>query len=267
MQDFAARFTGSGDIYDLRGRRPWAGVNFLTAHDGFTLNDLVSYNHKHNEANGEDNRDGHSDNRSFNHGVEGPTDDPGINAVRDRQRRNLLATLFLSHGTPMLLAGDETGRSQMGNNNGYCQDNELSWIHWENLPHTARALTDFVRRLTFIRRTQPLLHRDSWRDMMSVTWLNPGGGEQTEEHWSDEGATTIGLRLSRDDLKNREGAWWELMVIFNPHDGPVDFALPRRDDGRPWTITLDTNAPDARPKAAPKARPLRMPPRSLRLLT
>lgn len=267
IQDFAARFTGSGDIYDLRGRRPWAGVNFLTAHDGFTLNDLVSYNHKHNEANGEDNRDGHSDNRSFNHGTEGPTDDPGINTVRDRQRRNLLATLFLSHGTPMLLAGDETGRSQMGNNNGYCQDNELSWIHWENLPPTATALTDFVRRLTFIRRTQPLLHRDSWRDMMSVTWLNPGGGEQTDEHWRDEGATTVGLRLSREDLKNRGGAWWELMVLFNPHDGPVDFVLPRRENDQPWTITLDTNAPDAKPKAVPKAKPLRMPPRSLRLLT
>lgn len=264
-RDFAARVTGSGDIYDQRGRRPWAGVNFITAHDGFTLNDLVSYNDKHNAANGEDNRDGHSDNRSFNHGAEGPTEDAGINAARDRQRRNLLATLFVSHGTPMLLAGDERGHSQMGNNNGYCQDNEISWLRWDDVPGSAQALTEFVRRLTFIRRTQPLLHRDSWRDMMSVAWLNPTGGEQQDDHWADAGASTIGLRLSRDDLKTRQGAWWELVVLFNPFDGPVPFVTPKRQGRKPWRVVIDTNEPDHE-RDAPSGKPLTLAPRSLLLL-
>lgn len=162
-RDFAARFTGSGDIYDHRGRRPWAGVNFLTAHDGFTLADVVSFNEKHNDANGENNADGHSDNRSFNYGAEGPTDDEGILAVRERQKRNLLATLLLSHGTPMLLAGDEFGRSQGGNNNTYCQDNEISWINWSEMPVGGEALTAFTRKVIAIRHAQPLLHRSSWR--------------------------------------------------------------------------------------------------------
>ncbi|EGT5700707.1 glycogen debranching enzyme GlgX, partial [Cronobacter dublinensis subsp. dublinensis] len=159
---FAARLLGSGDLYDQRGRRPWASVNFITAHDGFTLNDLVSYNDKHNEDNGEDNNDGHNDNRSYNYGAEGPTDDEGINAVRERQKRNFLATLLFSHGTPMLLAGDEFGRSQMGNNNGYCQDSEISWVHWENLPESAEALREFTRRVIALRAQQPLLRRENW---------------------------------------------------------------------------------------------------------
>ena len=175
----------------MRGRRPWAGVNFITAHDGFTLHDLVSYNEKHNEANGEDNNDGHNDNRSYNYGAEGETDDEGIVAVRERQKRNFLATLLLSHGTPMLLAGDEFGRTQGGNNNGYAQDSEISWVNWD-LNDNAKALPDFVRRMIALRQAQPLFHRDNWRDMMSVTWLNPGGGEQQAAHWDDGGATTIG---------------------------------------------------------------------------
>jgi len=237
--DFAARLLGSGDIYDQRGRRPWASVNFISAHDGFTLNDLVSYNEKHNEANGEDNKDGHSDNRSANYGVEGPTDDAGINAVRDRQKRNLLATLLLSHGTPMLLAGDEFGRSQMGNNNGYCQDSEISWVHWENLPGSAEELRDFVRQLTGLRAAQPLLRRESWRDGMTVTWFNPGGGEQTEEQWQDEGSTTLGVRLSREDLKDTDGVWSDVLILFNPHDGPVPFKLPDSTSGS-WVCALTT---------------------------
>jgi isoamylase len=248
-RDFAARFTGSGDVYDLHGRRPWAGINFITAHDGFTLNDLVSYNDKHNEANGEDNKDGHNDNRSSNYGAEGPTDDEQINTERERQRRNFLATLLFSHGAPMLLAGDEFGRSQMGNNNGYCQDNEISWVDWEGIPESGRALTEFVRKLTFIRRMQPLLHRDNFRDMMSVTWFNPGGGEQQAEHWDDPGATTLGVRLARDDLKGKDGIYWELVILFNPHHGTVPFVLPERESGE-WSVIVDTTGREDRQEQA-----------------
>ncbi len=241
-QDFAARVLGSGDVYDLRGRRPWAGVNFITAHDGFTLNDLVSYNDKHNEANQEDNQDGHSDNRSFNYGVEGPTEDEGVNLVRERQKRNLLATLFLSHGTPMLLAGDEFGRSQMGNNNGYCQDSDLSWVHWDGLPASAEALREFTRKLIALRHAQPILRRENWRDGMVVSWLNPGGGEQTEEQWADAGSTTIGLRLERRQTEPDSGLWEDVLILFNPHDGDVSFLLPQIDIG--WTVVLETADPD-----------------------
>jgi len=238
VQDFAARFTGSGDVYDHRGRRPRSSVNFLTAHDGFTLHDLVSYDSKHNDANGEDNNDGHNDNRSFNYGAEGETDDEGIVAVRERQKRNFLATLLFSHGTPMILAGDEFSRTQGGNNNGYAQDSEISWINWD-LNDNAKALTEFTRRIIGIRKAQPLLRRDNFRDMMSVTWLNPGGGEQQAAHWLDAGATTIGLRLSRDDLRDQDGIWWELVLLFNPHDGEVPFKLADREAGD-WTVKLDT---------------------------
>lgn len=238
--DFAARVLGSGDVYDLRGRKTWASVNFITAHDGFTLNDLVSYNDKHNEANGEDNKDGHSDNRSFNYGAEGPTEDEGINAVRDRQKRNFLATLLLSHGTPMILAGDEFGRSQMGNNNGYCQDSDLSWVHWEGLPESAETLRDFTRRLIEIRQNHSILRRDSWHDGTHVTWLNPGGGEQKQEHWNDPGSTSLGLRLTRDgDGAGEE--WKDVLILFNPHEGDVEFKLPEVENG--WTTELTTADP------------------------
>ncbi|HEY8576026.1 MAG TPA: glycogen debranching protein GlgX [Devosia sp.] len=263
-QDFAARFTGSGDVYDLRGRRPWSSVNFLTAHDGFTLHDVVSYNDKHNEANGEDNNDGHNDNRSFNYGAEGETDDEGIVATRERQKRNFLATLFLSHGTPMLLAGDEFSRTQGGNNNGYAQDSEISWVHWDHSDN-AKALTDFVRRLIELRQAQPLLHRSNWRDMMGVTWYNPGGGEQLPEHWNDSGATTLGLRLSRDDLKDQDGIWWELVILFNPHDGDVDFVVPERSEGRTWTVEIDTSEPEET-RTVRTGRTITMGARSLLLL-
>ncbi|HEV7346486.1 MAG TPA: glycogen debranching protein GlgX [Devosia sp.] len=263
--EFAARFTGSGDVYDMRGRRPWAGVNFLTAHDGFTLHDLVSYNEKHNEANGEGNNDGHNDNRSYNYGAEGETDDQGIVAIRERQKRNFLATLLLSHGTPMLLAGDEFGRTQRGNNNGYAQDSEISWVHW-NVGDSGRALTEFVRKLTYIRATQPLLRRANWRDLMGVQWYNPGGGEQQAEHWTDPGATTLGVRLSRDDLKKQPDVWSELMVLFNPHDGEVDFTVPKRKSGARWTAAIDTAQPDGKPRTVSGGKAIKMAARSLLLL-
>ncbi len=263
MGDFAARVTGSGDIYDLRGRRPWAGVNFITAHDGFTLNDLVSYNDKHNEANGEDNKDGHSDNRSYNYGVEGPTDDAEITAVRERQKRNMLATLLLSHGTPMILAGDEFGRTQDGNNNGYCQDNALSWLDWEGITPEGQALTDFVRSLLAMRAAQPLLRRDSFRDGMVVTWLNPGGGEQTPEQWADAGANSIALRLMREDLAGEDEVWSDIVIAFNAHDGPVDFKLPERE-GQVWRAVIDTETPEGSDRETPGGEEaIELPARSL----
>ena len=187
--DFAARITGSSDLFNRRGRKPWASVNFITAHDGFTLNDLVSYNDRHNEPNGEDNRDGHSDNRSWNHSVKGPTDDPEIIELRARQKRNVLATLLLSQGTPMLLAGDEFGRSQQGNNNGYCQDNQVSSVDWDH-DEGAQALTRFVRRLTHLRNLYPVLRQSRFvtgagneqLEIRDCTWLTPANEEMAEPH-------------------------------------------------------------------------------------
>lgn len=236
--DFAARLLGSGDLYDQRGRRPWASVNFITAHDGFTLNDLVSYNEKHNEANGEDNNDGHNDNRSYNYGVEGPTSDEKINAIRERQKRNFLTTLIFSHGTPMLLAGDEFGRSQLGNNNGYCQDSEISWVHWDKLPDSADALRNFTRQLIKLRATQPLLRRESWRDGMDIKWFNAGGGFQQSEQW-DEGST-LGVYIGRHDLKQEVGIWHDVLMLFNPFEGNVPFSIPQFGEGG-WVLELTTS--------------------------
>ena len=266
-RDLATRVTGSGDIYDLRGRRPWSSVNFLTAHDGFTLNDLVSYNERHNEANGEDNQDGSQDNRSFNFGVEGPTDDAGIKAARERQKRNLLATLLFSHGAPMLLAGDEFGRTQDGNNNAYAQDSEISWVHWDRIDEAGRALTDFVREAIKLRQTQPLLRRESFRDGLKIDWLNASGGLQSDEAWGDPGALAVGARFARDDLKGE--AWREALILFNAADAQVAFALPAREGG--WRIALDTAKGDrdggeALTKSEDGALQAQLPPRSLVLL-
>jgi glycogen operon protein len=236
--DFAARLLGSGDLYDQRGRRPWASVNFITAHDGFTLNDLVSYNEKHNAENGEDNNDGHNDNRSYNYGAEGSTDDAAINAVRERQKRNFLATIFFSHGTPMLLAGDEFGRSQMGNNNGYCQDSEVSWIHWDDLPASNEALREFTRHLIELRKTQPLLRRENWRDGMIIEWFNAGGGVQQAEHWEE--GTTLGAYIGRPDLQTEPGVWHDVLMLFNPYEGQVDFRIPQFGNGG-WVLELSTS--------------------------
>lgn len=235
--DFAARLLGSGDLYDLRGRRPWSSVNFITAHDGFTLNDLVSYNEKHNEANGEDNNDGHNDNRSCNYGEEGPTENQDIVAVRERQKRNFLTTLLFSHGTPMLLAGDEFGRSQQGNNNGYCQDSEISWVNWEALSDQDHALRHFTQCLIALRAEQPLLRRESWRDGLEIRWFNAGGGLQQSEQW-DEGST-LGLAISRPDLEQEEGIWHDVLMLFNPFEGDVPFQIPQFGEGG-WVLELST---------------------------
>lgn len=237
LGDFAARLAGSGDVYDLRGRRAWSSVNFVTAHDGFTLADLVSYDEKHNDANGEDNRDGHDHNRSCGYGAEGPTDDPEIRALRERQKRNFLATLFLSHGTPMLLGGDEFGRSQGGNNNAYCQDNEISWIDWEGIDDDGRALLDFVRRLIALRRAQPLFRRDSFRDGMEVRWMTPAGAEMGLDDWASP-ANALQVRLIRPDLVPQP-VWSDALLAFNACAEPVRFVLPPRPRG--WTVELDTD--------------------------
>ncbi|MFN7008864.1 MAG: glycogen debranching protein GlgX [Allorhizobium sp.] len=263
--DFAARLLGSGDIYDLRGRRPWASVNFITAHDGFTLNDLVSYDGKHNEANGEDNNDGHNDNRSHNYGAEGPTEDEGIIALRERQKRNFLATLFFSHGTPMLLAGDEFGRSQMGNNNGYCQDSEISWLHWEGLPESCEALRDFTRRLIALRKQQPLLRRANWRDGMVIDWYNVKGGTQRPEHWLD--GNPLALRLQRDDLPGMDGIWSEVLLLFNPVDAEAAFTLPPAKAGEnPWQLEIDTADPSRQAAPVAGGDQMTLAPRSMALL-
>ena len=199
LAEFAQRLTGSADKFDWGGRRPWASVNFLTAHDGFTLNDLVCYNDKHNEANGEDNRDGTSNNLSWNCGVEGPTDDPEIKELRERQKRNMLATLMLSQGLPMLLAGDEFGRTQGGNNNAYCQDNEISWVSWD-LDEAGQSLQRFFIKLARIRRAFPILRRErfltgAYNDELQIhelTWLTPSGTAMTPENWDDPVAKCMG---------------------------------------------------------------------------
>ncbi|MDN5850274.1 MAG: glycogen debranching protein GlgX [Nitrococcus sp.] len=270
IQDFAARITGSGDMYDRHGRRPWSSVNFITAHDGFTLNDLVSYNDKHNEANGENNQDGSNDDRSWNCGAEGPTDDPEIKALRERQKRNLLATLLLSHGTPMLLAGDEFGQTQGGNNNTYCQDNEITWLNWEDIDDADQALTEFVRQAIELRGDQPLLHRYSFRDGMIIRWINPSGEDQTEAQWRDAGARCIGLLLERGEeaayaIEHSERT---LLAVFNAHHAAVAFKLPDSEDGSHWHRLLNTNSSDitAQDVTHDSGEAIEIPGRSLLLL-
>jgi isoamylase len=254
LADLAARFSGSGDLFNKRGRKPWSSVNFITAHDGFTLNDLVSYNDRHNEANGEDNRDGHSDNRSWNHGVEGPTDDPEITALRERQKRNLMATLLLSQGTPMMLAGDEFGHTQRGNNNAYAQDNDITWLDWENIGPEGRDLLEFTRKLIALRRTYPILHRGRFLvgehneelDVKDVTWLSPSGDEMVREQWEDAHAKCFGMLLDgRAQVTGikRRGSDATLLIVMNAHHDVVDFVLPEAPEGQHWVCLIDTNLP------------------------
>jgi isoamylase len=252
LGDLAARLTASGDLFNKRGRKPWASVNFITAHDGFTLNDLVSYNDKHNEANGEENRDGHSNNLSWNHGVEGRTDDPGIRALRERQKRNLLATLLLSQGTPMILAGDEFGRTQGGNNNAYAQDNEINWVDWEGIDEDGRALIAWVRKFIAIRQSFPVLRRNrfftgAWKEELGLkdaTWLTPAGTEMTEENWRDAPAKCLGVifdgRAQTGGIA-RPAADATILLVLNSHHDVVRFQLPQVVGGTRWELLVDTN--------------------------
>jgi isoamylase len=248
------RLCASGDIFNRRGRKPSASVNLITAHDGFTLNDLVSYNDKHNEANGEDNKDGHSDNRSWNCGAEGPTDDAQILALRERQKRNLLATLLLSQGTPMMLGGDEFGRSQQGNNNAYCQDNDISWIDW-NLDDQGHRLVRFVQKLTTLRHKYPILRRTRFLtgeyneelDFKDVAWINATGNEMRDEDWADAHMHCFGMlidgRAQTTGIRKR-GQDATLLLVFNAHHDVVKFTLPQTAGGDEWSIVLDSNLPD-----------------------
>ncbi len=252
LPELASRITGSGDLFNWGGRRPHASVNFITAHDGFTLRDLVSYNDKHNEANGDENRDGSDHNLSFNHGAEGPTDDPDIRTLRTRQIRNLLSTLLLSHGTPMLVAGDEFGHSQQGNNNVYCQDNELSWLDW-NLDDEAKALLDFTHYLIQLRHTYPILRRGRFLvgnfnediGVKDVTWLNPAGEEMTDELWGNHDMACLGVVMdgrAQPTGIHRVGSAATLLLILNAHPSAVNFKLPEVALGTDWKILLDTNS-------------------------
>ncbi len=255
LPDLAARLTASGDFFNRRGRKPWASVNFVTAHDGFTLNDLVAYNDKHNLANGEDNRDGHSHNLSWNHGVEGPSDDPEIVELRERQKRNMLATLLLSQGTPMLLAGDEFGRTQGGNNNAYCQDNPISWLDWDGIDGKGQDLIAFVRRVIGLRQALPLLRRGrfltgAYNDELGVkdvTWLTPAGEEKSPEQWQDPNARCLGMlmdgRAQATGIR-RPSAEKTLLLILNAHHDVVPFTLPLVVGGYSWLRLLDTARPD-----------------------
>jgi glycogen operon protein len=251
LGDFASRFGGSADLYESDGRRPFASVNFITAHDGFTLHDLVSYNEKHNEANGEDGADGTTDNRSWNCGVEGPTDDPSVLALRARQERNFLATLLLSQGVPMLLGGDEWGRSQGGNNNAWCQDNELSWFQWDRADGELLA---FVRRLIELRRAHPVFRRTKFFEgkgevLPDVWWMRPDGRRMTRRDWDNLESRAIGVFLNGDELQ-AENAYGEevrdesFLILFNAHFEPVPFRLPARRFGTRWELVLSTGTLD-----------------------
>jgi isoamylase len=251
LGEFASRLTGSSDLYQGGSRYPTASVNFVTAHDGFTLRDLVSYNEKHNEANGEDNQDGTDDNRSWNCGVEGETDDPEVLALRARQQRNFLATLFLSQGVTMLLAGDEAGRTQRGNNNAYCQDNEISWHDWD---HVDERLLDFAGKLIALRRDHPVLRRRRWfqgrpiRGTVDLGWCKPDGTEMGDEDWDSRLVNSVGVFLNGEAITDRDRRGQQVtddsfLVLFNAHTGPVDWSLPGQW-GKRWEAVFDTSTGD-----------------------
>lgn len=251
LATFAQRFTGSSDLYRSDTRRPTASINFITCHDGFTLNDLVSYNEKHNEANGEDSRDGESYNRSWNHGVEGPTNDEAINELRDRQRRNLLATLLLSQGVPMLLSGDELGRTQRGNNNAYCHDSDLSWIDWERVDHTT---LDWVQRLLAFRSAHPIFRRRRWfqgrplRDNDDMTWFRPDGAEMAPSDWEQGFAQAVGVFLNGEaiSIPDRYGNRIideSYLCVFSASGIDLDWKMPPAQWGQSWITRFDSSRP------------------------
>lgn len=250
LGEFALRFTGSPDLYAGNNRKPSASINFITAHDGFTLNDLVSYNEKHNEANGEDNKDGESHNRSWNCGAEGDTDDKEIIALRNKQKRNFIATLFLSQGIPMLVAGDEFGRTQKGNNNAYCQDNEISWVDWKNMDDD---LLTFTQKVIGLRKSHPVFCRRRWFQGMAVTgrglediaWFLPEGSEMTDDHWQHDFAKSLGVYLNGKGIHTAHADGSAVVddsfyLIFNAHHEPLDFKLPPSKYGKKWEMVLNT---------------------------
>ncbi|CAM3923744.1 glycogen debranching protein GlgX [Corynebacterium belfantii] len=267
LGEFASRLTGSSDLYANNGRRPTASINFITAHDGFTLNDLVSYNHKHNDANGEDGRDGESHNRSWNCGEEGPTEDPEINKLRARQRRNFLTTLLLSQGTPMIAHGDEMARTQDGNNNVYCQDNETSWMDWELADKNA-ALMEFTKRLITIRRNHPVFRRRRFlaggplgsevgdRD---IAWLVPSGKLMGQSDWDFAFGKSLmvyfnGKAIQEPDARGQRIEDDSFIMMFNAYHEPIDFTLPDTEFGPAWKLIVDTNVDTGYPDEAKTLR-------------
>lgn len=250
LGEFAQRFTGSPDLYQDDYRRPTASINFITAHDGFTMHDLVSYNEKHNDANGEDNNDGESHNRSWNCGAEGETDDESVNELRAQQKRNFMSTLFLSQGVPMLVAGDEMGRTQGGNNNAYCQDNEISWVNWENAD---KELLEFTQKLIHFRREHPNFRRRRWfqgqpakgQQLEDIAWFLPEGDEMSEENWSHDFAKSLAVFLNGKGIHSL-GAKGERIVddsyyvIFNAFHEAIDYKLPAEKFGKKWKVVLNT---------------------------
>jgi len=253
VSDVAKSLSASADMFNHMGRRPWACINFVTAHDGFTLNDLVSYNDKHNEANGEDNKDGNSENRSWNCGAEGPTDDPEINLLRERQKRNLLATLLLSQGTPMVLAGDEFGRTQQGNNNAYCHDDEISWLNWA-FNESGASLLAFTQHLCALRHKYPILRRnrfltgeyDEELEVKDVTWMNASGVEMQASDWNDTRMLCFGMLIdgrARPTGLRQRGTEATLLIALNAHHDVVEFVLPAAAGEGIWRLLLDTNVP------------------------
>jgi isoamylase len=286
LSDFAYRITGSSDLYQFDGRKPYASINFVTAHDGFTLCDLVSYNQKHNEANGDDNRDGSDNNDSWNMGAEGPTDDPEINTLRERQMRNFLATLFLSQGVPMLTGGDEVGRSQRGNNNCYCQDNELTWFDW-NLDDSRKRLRDFACKVIKLRIAHPNLHRRKFfqdreirkkgngellRIIKDIAWFNTDGNEVSDEAWNSEWSRAIALMLNGQTLQvsNEDGEWViddSFFILVNAAHEGVEFVLPASPSGKPWCQLIDTENIDDPFENASVGESIILGGRSLKLLS
>ncbi len=257
VAELATRLSGSSDLYEQEGRRPHASINFITAHDGFTLNDLVSYNEKHNEANLEENRDGNNDNISWNCGEEGPTDKPEIRQLRLRQMRNFLATLLVSQGVPMICGGDEIARTQRGNNNAYCQDNDTTWYNWD-LSDDQKNLLDFTRYLVALRRGQPALRRRKFfhgrkirgSEIKDISWFSPTGHEMTDEEWNADFVRTLGVRLSGDLIDERDSlgrplVGETLLILFNAHYEAVPFVLPAHRKGAHWSLLFDTADPRA----------------------
>jgi glycogen operon protein len=278
--EFAQRLTGSSDLYGKSGRRPHASINFVTAHDGFTLHDLVSYDGKRNEGNGEENRDGSNNNLSWNSGAEGDTQDAAIHALRARRKRNFLATLLLSQGVPMITAGDEIGRTQRGNNNAYCQDNEISWVDW-NLAQERRQLMEFVRRMIRLRREHPVFRRRHFfqgrplrgSEIKDIMWLKPDGTEMTDDEWSHEHARSLGVLLSGEgiteyDTRGRRVTDGNFLVLFNAHHEAIAFTLPNHDSTARWLVMLDTSHEEGLTRAGvvEGGRPYSLEGRSLALL-
>jgi isoamylase len=281
LAEFASRITGSADLYQDDGRKPFHSINFVTAHDGFTLADLVSYNDKHNEANGEENRDGENHNRSWNCGVEGPTDDRAVLALRARQRRNFLATLLLSQGVPMISHGDELGRTQLGNNNAYCQDNEISWIDWENADET---LLEFARKLTAFRHRHQVFQRRRFFTGLPVTargggdplpdleWFTPDGRQMTGDDWGNDFGRAVTLFVNGEGIRER-GQYGQrhvdssFLLCFNAHDAPIEFVTPPAEYGEKWEKVIETAEPSPdRPAVVEAGSKILVPDRSLIVL-